>query len=251
MKSANDKETILNGIKSAAENQIQGCTSHFIFAGDAYWHEFALRPALYEGMKQFRMNSALISVLSSVRSCVITKKEVEDHCKGKFDVKNSIHDDLDLFFERICLGEEPEEIVRTYFFPKLSKKETKLFEAKDKDFMSTLSNAKRHLFENISSKEISLLPRPSRSEADSEADPEIDLDQRIIEKQESKSKYIRGICQRRTFLINQNKENDPFSDVDVWWKKSASGLNNERSTENYVNIAYVKQPERKMRKLKS
>ena len=228
----------MNGIKSAVENQKQGSKSHFIFAGDAYWHEFALRPVLYEGMKKFRMNSALISVLSSMRSYVTTKKEVEDHCKGKFEDKNSIHDDLDLFFDRVCLGEEPDEIVRTYFFPKLSEKETKLFEAKDKNFMSTLSNAK-----------IPFWARPSRSEADSEADPEVDLDQRIIEKQESKSKYIRGICLRRTFLINQNKENDPFSNVDVWWKKSASGLNNERSTESYVNIAYVKKPERKMHKL--
>ena len=75
LKSANDKATILNGMKSAAENQIKGCKSHFIFAGDAYWHEFALRPVLHEGMKQFRINSALISVLPSVRSYVITKKK--------------------------------------------------------------------------------------------------------------------------------------------------------------------------------
>ena len=50
LKSANDKATILNGIKSAAENQIKGCKSHLIFAGDAYWHELALRPVLYEVM---------------------------------------------------------------------------------------------------------------------------------------------------------------------------------------------------------
>ena len=255
LKSANDKATIFNGIKSAAENQIKS-KSHFIFAGDAYWHEFALRPVLYEGMKQFRINSALISVLSSVRSYVITKKEVEDHCSGKFGDKNSIHDDLDLFFERVCLGEEQDEIVRTYFFPKLSEKETKLFEAKDKDFMATLSHAK--CTKDISSKEIPLLARPSRSEADSaadseadseadsKADSEADCDQRIIEKLESKSKYIRGICLRRTFLLNQNNQNDPFFNVHqlIWWKKSASGPNDERSSDSFV-----KKPERKIRKL--
>ena len=100
--------------------------------------------------------------------------------------------------------------------------------------MSTLSDAK--CTEDISSKEIPLLARPSRSEtdskADSEANPEVDFDQRIIEKLELKSKYIRGICLRRTFLINQNNENDPYSNVHhlIWWKKSASNLKDERST---------------------
>ena len=141
---------------------------------------------------------------------------------------------MDLFFERVCLGEEPDEIVRTYFFPQLSEKETKFLEAEDKSFMSTLSDAK--CTEDISSKEIPLLARPSRSEtdskADSEANPEVDFDQRIIEKLELKSKYIRGICLRRTFLINQNNENDPYSNVHhlIWWKKSASNLKDERST---------------------
>ena len=141
LKSVNDKVTILNAIKSAAENQIQGYKSHFIFAGDIFWNVVRLRSVVIEGMKKYNINSAMMSILSSVRNNVTTKEKVEDHCKGKYEDKNSIHDDLDSFFERLCLGEEPNETVRTYFFPKLSEKETNLFETKDEEFMQTLADS--------------------------------------------------------------------------------------------------------------
>ena len=139
LKSVNDKVTILNAIKSAAVNKIQGCKSHFIFAGMASYY-ITLRPAIIKGMKKYNINSTMVSILSSERKYLATKEEVEDHCKGKYEDKNSIHDDFDSFFERLCLGEEPNEKVRTYFFPKLSEKETKLCEAEDPDFFRTLEH---------------------------------------------------------------------------------------------------------------
>ena len=187
-----DKVTILNAIKSAAENKIQGCKSHFIFAGMASYY-ITLRPAIIKGMKKYNINSAMVSILSSVRNNVTTKEEVEDHCKGKYEDKNSIHDDLDSFFERLCLGEEPNETVRTYFFPKLTENETNLFETKDEEFMDTLAdpyNLER--FTNLGdAQDIKLAHSWS------------EFDNTTFESFESKREYIKSLCSRRTFLIHK------------------------------------------------
>ena len=66
LKSVNEKVTILNAIKSAAENQIQGCICHFIFAGIASYY-ITLRPAIIKGMEKYNINSAMLSILSSER----------------------------------------------------------------------------------------------------------------------------------------------------------------------------------------
>ena len=175
----------MNGIKEAVENHVKRNKFHFIFAGNAYWLDITLRPVIVEGMKKYSINSAMISILSSVRSHVIEKEEVENHCKGK---TKTIHDDLDSFFERLCRGEEREETVRTNFLPMLSETEMELFEANDADFMRTLRNPERH-----------------HDEFDL---PTIELaDSRPLETNDDKSKlkYIRGICFRQTFLIHNDK----------------------------------------------
>ena len=186
LKSVNVKVTILNAIKSAAENQIQGCKSHFIFAGDIFRTEIRLRQVMIEGMKKYNINSAMVSILSSVRNNVTTKEEVQDHCKGKYEDKNSIHDDLDSFFERLCLGEEPNETARTYFFPKLSEKEMQLFEAEDPDFLLTLENP--YDFERL---ETEIFHYHFRNTYDG---------------YDKSLEYIRGICTRKTFLIHKDRK---------------------------------------------
>lgn len=180
MTSEIDTETIWDGMKRAAENQVQGYKCHFIFAGNAYWYDITLRPVIIKGMAKYSINSAMISVLSNVRSYIITKKEVENHCKGMFEDKNSFHDDLESFFSQLCLEEERNETARTYFFQKLSEKETKLFEANDEDFMHTLANPQR---ENHS------FDRPTVELAHSHRSKNED-DKSFSEKLESKTKYI-------------------------------------------------------------
>ena len=193
-----DTVTILDGIKKAAENQVEGYKCHFIFAGNAHWYDITLRPVISEGMTKYSINSAMVSVLSSVRSHIITKKEMENHCKGMFEDKNSFNDDLESFFSRLCLGEERNETARTYFFPKLSEKETILFEANDTDFMRSLSNPRRvyHSFDR-STAEVAHSHRSENKD-----------DKKTTEKLESKTKYIRGICFRQTFLIHNDEDYD-------------------------------------------
>ena len=186
----------MNAIKSAAENEKRGYKSHFIYAGDEYylyWDEYHylnttrdesnLRSVIIEGMKKYNINSAMISILKSWRNNLATKEEVEDHCKGKYEAKNSIHDDLDSFFERLCLGEEPNETARTYFFPKLSEKETKLFEAEDLDFLLSWQDDESYEKEIFHSLETNT-----------------DYDKSL--------EYIRGICTRQTFLIHNDHDHE-------------------------------------------
>ena len=185
LKSGNDKDTIRYGIKSAAENQIRGCKSHFIFAGDAYWHEIALRPVIDDFIREFKINSAMVSILRSVRKNVVTKQEVEDHCKGNYEDKNSIHDDLDLFFERLRLGEEPNEKTRTYFFPKLSEKEIKFFEAENQDFVN-INTVYDLPFDSF----------PIRNQI------------MLKSSKESKPEYLKCECSRQTFIIHNDEDID-------------------------------------------
>ena len=191
----NTKASVLNVIKSAAENQIPGCKSHFIYAGNRNPRS-DLRSVIIEGMKKYNIISAMVSILSSERKCVTTKEEVEDHCKGKYEDKNSIHDDLDSFFEKLCLGEEPNETVRTYFFPKLTENETNLFETKNEEFRQTLADPYESYdverFTKLGNAQDIKLPH-SWSE----------FDKPIFESFELKREYIKSLCSRRTFLIHK------------------------------------------------
>jgi len=206
LKSVNDKVTILNAIKSAAENQIQGCKSHFIFAGDIFWTEIRLRPVMIEGMKKYNINSAMVSILSSERKCVTTNEEVEDHRKGKYEDKNSIHDDLDSFFERLCLGEEPNEKTRTYFFPKLSEKEMELFQAQDRDFINTLydySSADPYPAESFPILISNTLDRFGNGNEIELAHSWTELYKTTTENLESKPEYLKCECSKQTFTMTR------------------------------------------------
>merc|ERR1711917_216184 len=71
------------------------------------------------------------------RDHLITKEEMESYCKGEKSQKVSVNDDLESLFENIRLGKEPEEVVETYFLPKLTEKELELVERRDTSYLRT------------------------------------------------------------------------------------------------------------------
>ena len=198
-KQKSDEQKLFDGIKLASEKQISGYECHFIFAGDesgVHLVQFVL-----EGMRKYSINSAMVSNLSSVRNSVITKEEVDSFCNGKFKEKDSIHDDLDSFFERICLGEVcGGETSQTYFLPKLSETEMKLFEANDAGFMRTLRGCHESVDDERDETFLNynFLSFMTASLRHSKNDG-IKKSTAILE---SKTKYLRGICFRHTFLID-------------------------------------------------
>ena len=104
---------------------------------------------------------------------LITKEEMESNCKGEKRVKDSVNDDLESFFENIQLGKEPDEYVETYFLPKLTEEELELVERRERSYLQTF-------FDKLS----------------------VDETQMMLS--ESDSKYVRGICWRRTFVIENS-----------------------------------------------
>ena len=88
---------------------------------------------------------------------------------------NSVHDDLDGFFDKIRERFEHEEIVSTYAFPKLTKHEMIQVEVKNKDVLKTFF--KYHLGAN----------------------PDVPVEQ--MKASESKSKFSMIACSRHTFRL--------------------------------------------------
>ena len=101
------------------------------------FRESRLRSLILEGMQENGIKKVMMTNIYMWRSRLITYEKMENFCKGEEDEKESVNDDLDSFFEDICLGEEPEDEALAYFLPKLTRKELKLVERKDSDFMHT------------------------------------------------------------------------------------------------------------------
>ena len=93
-------------------------------------------------------------------------------CRGEKLRKQSVNDDLDSFFKKLQLGQEPNEDVRTYFLPKLTEKELELAEKKDFNYFQSFSWSNP------------------------------DVDETQMKLSESDSKFVQGFCWRNTFTVH-------------------------------------------------
>merc|ERR1711924_109343 len=110
------------------------------------------------------------------------------------------------------MGEE--ERVFTYFLPKLTEKEKKLVEEKDKDHLMSYADH-------------ALLKR----------DP--DVSKKEMDESESKSKFVRGWCWRVTFILNVESMEGMSSDTE---DQTISGL--ETSSESSSEIIRHEPPKK-------
>ena len=165
------------GIKKAAEYQADDLKTHFIVAGEYYdYHMDTMKSMILAKMKKYGIKEAMVTIIRMERWKLITKEKMEDYYKGKQVYKESVHDDLDSFFDKLQNGWWEEEDVVTYFLPKLTEKEKKLVEQKDKDhLMSYIDHALSGIDPDVSKKE--------------------------MDESESKSKFVRGGCLRKTFVL--------------------------------------------------
>ena len=125
--------------------------------------------------------SVLVTMMYMCRSFLITKERMEDICKGKGMFKESVNDDIEALFEDIQLGNKLKTCSCTYFLPKLTHKEKELVEKKDSNYLKTF-------FED----------KPT-------------IDDEEMRSSESKSMYVRGLCTRETYKM----ENPMLLDEDV------------------------------------
>ena len=115
----------------------------------------------------------MVTMILMERRKLITKEKMESYCKGNGELeKEEVNDDLESVFDDIRLGKNPDDDVRTYFLPKLTKSELKLIERRDYNFMDTFLYKKA-----------------------------ADVSKAEMEASESDSKFVRAFGIRITFTI--------------------------------------------------
>ena len=183
-----DEKVIDSIFKKIVENKKQDMETHFVYAVDYdYWfiyitHFIAvqLRSLIHKKMKKYKIKKVMVTCIEMWRRHLITRERMEHYCMGKEYRKVSANDDLQLFFENVLLGEEPDDFVCTYFLPMLTNEELKLVERKDHNFMKTF----RDYNADVTKAEMML--------------------------SESSSKFVFGQSERLSFIIENEPEVSKF-----------------------------------------
>ena len=105
------------------------------------------------------------------RSTLIPKEKADSYFNGEEREKDSINDDLETLFENIRLGKEPDEEVTSYFLPKLTEKQMELVERRDKSYLQTFWTSNP------------------------------DVDESVMKRSKSDSKYVQSWFYRKTTLV--------------------------------------------------
>ena len=125
----------------------------------------------------------MVTMIHMVRSHLITKEKMVDGSKGKFEnekgwYKESVHDDLDSFFQKLQNGQLEEGWVMTNYYPMLTQEELKLVEQRNQDHLES------YMLQYFG------------------GNP--DIDKKEMGKSESKLKFVRGGCWRYTFVLKES-----------------------------------------------
>ena len=184
LKDCFDREVIDSAFKNISGKEAKELETHVVYAGFYYkayqfnLHlEDRLRSLILRAMKKYKIKSVMVTSIYILRMKLITKENMQNYCTGKEAETNSINDDLELLFEDLRHGKEPDEAVQTYFLPKLTDKELELVDRKNSVYLRTLWSYNHSRFE----------------------DP--DVEDAEMKASESDSKFVRGKCYRYTYRI--------------------------------------------------
>ena len=192
MKEINDLEVFDSGVKSVSEYGKDDLMPHFIYCGDHCWGEsfHRLKEIFLTKMRKYGIQSAILTRLVMYRRKLVTKEKVKQAYEGKLKneeewkhYEQSIHDDLEIFFENLQGQKEiKNEVVGSFFLPKLTEDELKLVEEKNEQHLG--SYWEHYLGRN----------------------PDVLVEE--MNKSDSKSKYVHGRCSRYTIhlALESNKE---------------------------------------------
>ena len=145
-------------------------------------------------MEKFNIGFVLLTIMYGRRLLLITKEHMEKICTEE---TNSVNDDIDNFFQDIQLGKSTAGEVTTYFLPKLTHMELNLAARKDKNFFTTFVHSRNP-----------------------------DVEKTEMEQSESDSKFVKGWCKRRTFVIEVIYETQTYES-----SQSSDESSTESSTE--------------------
>ena len=176
---------------------------HLVYAGD-YYYEDKLRSIILQEMKywqemEYKIKSVMMTSIYMERRKIITKEAMEKFCKGEKDEKDSVNDDLESFVEDLRLGKERNQVVFSYFLPKLTENEMELVESQNRSYLESFVNL--FYFPDLPS--------------------------------ESDSKFVEGYGYRKTFIIKNLSENCSENLFDISYEKSSEN-SSEHSGENLI-----------------
>ena len=137
---------------------------------------------------------------------LVTKETVKKAAEGKLkndpdweDEEGSINDDLEkLLIDLQNQKEMREEVVFSFFTPKLKNEELKLVEERNEEHLKTYGY---YMVDGLN--------------------PDVDVEE--MKKSDSKSKYVHGLCLRRTIpLTLQTIKTEDKQDIETSFKTSAT-----------------------------
>ena len=171
-------EIFNSGIKKAAEYTAEDLKVHILYSG-RYYFDDELREIIFPILSKYEIKSAMTTRVWMERRNIITKETMENYTKGILADANgwdseSVGDDLYSFFQRLQDKEEFDDQVRTYFLPKLTHEEMRLVEMQNENYL-----------------DLFVLGFGA------------DVDEKEMDASESKAKFARVKCYRKTFMINQ------------------------------------------------
>ena len=180
---------------------------HFIYCGEHYgqfqWGDNSttsakLKDIILTKMRKFGIQSSIVSHLHMMRLRLVTKEkakkgqngEMRDD-EGRVYNAGSINDDLERFLRNLQNQTEvKEEVVRSFFTPKLTNEEMKLVQEGNRKHLSSYVDTFN--YEN----------------------PDVGFEE--MEQSNSNSKYVHGFCWRRTFplILETNQFEDEVETED-------------------------------------
>ena len=190
MKEYFDKEVIDSALKKIAENEEVQLNVHFIYTGGYYSNCMGLKrlkSLILDVMEHYKMRSLMLTSIRMKRWYIITKEKTEEYFLGRQYENQSVNDDLDSFFDKNRASEITDEMVETYFLPKLTKEEIQLVSKRDSKYMKSFFGHKSYSHEK----------KPANFMAS------IDVNEVEMNLSESKSKFVKGRCKRNTIIIKK------------------------------------------------
>ena len=154
-------------------------------------HLVRLKRMVMKSMHENGIKSVVFTLLHNWREHIITKKKMKQYYDGKihFDrgfqirqnrYQESMHDDIDNFFENICIGKIIEIDKYTFFLPKLSENEVQMIQDQDIEYLNSFA--------------CYIKTRENPDIKPDEITPEMN-------EKESKTKFLRGGCRRVTLFL--------------------------------------------------
>ena len=186
------------GMKAMIDSGNDYLQPHFLYCKGDYFYgeEKTLKEIILAKISEHGIQSSIVTELKMIRKNLITKEIVDAAAEGKLKnkaewkpYKGSINDDLESFLTKLLHQKEiDDEMVESFFLPKLTKKELTLVGDKDKEYLTT------YLLRNpdVDVKEKRMLDSSYELNMGKE---KFRLDFRV-------RKYVHFRCWRRTYKLN-------------------------------------------------